>query len=345
MKIFRCLIALVGVFAFATAASVAPPAYAQSDTNARAEYEVRSIANWAREVTAVNTRGVALLQSMESINGAMERFGNGQLNERGLRREINAWRTQFNAEIARLRTDFAALPPPPRLSLLASLQPGLEAVMRRSEQGIDQIETFGTDMVNLFEGVATGDIDSGDAMHQSAMRMLRELLQFENGSLAIMRAMSPPDHPNQSIAGSRTALNDALIVFFDAYLTSMRADRVILSDAQRQTFRDGAVVMRQNNAEGRTVTGRVQADMDLAPHVVSPAMRQATTRMLNSLQETFTTLDRAAALLDNTAALPDGGNVETLDSVLSEVMVIADQLEVQNTERVTVLSGPAAPPL
>ncbi len=344
MKMFRHLVALLGIFAFA-AATIVQPAYAQTDDNARAEYEVRAIANWAREVTALNTRGVVLLQSMETINGALERFGNGRLNERGLRREINAWRTQFSTEIARLRTDFAALPPAPRLSMLAELQPGLEAVMLRSEQGIDQIATFGIDMATLFEEVATGDIDSGDAMHQGAMRMLRELLQFENGSLAIMRAMSPPDHPNRSIAGSRTAFNDALIVFFDAYLSSMRVDSVVISDAQRQQIRDGAVIMRQNNVEGRTVTTRVQADIDLSGHTMSPSLRQATMRMLTSLHETFTTLDRAAAMLDNAAALPNGGNVETLDHVLSEVTLIADQLEAQNTERVTVLSGPAAPAL
>lgn len=345
MKMLRRLIALFGIFVFAAAATITPPAFAQSDINARAEYEVRSIANWAREVTALNSRAVTLLQSMDSINGAMERFGNGQLNERGLRREIDAWREQFNTEIARLRADLAALPPPPRLSVLAELQPGLEAVMRRSGQSIDQISTFGTDMVDLFEAVATGETNSADAIHQGAMRMMRELLEFENGSLAIMRAMSPPDHPNQSIAGSRTAFNDALIVFFDVYLGSMRADSVTLSDAQRQQIRNGAAIMRQNNSEGRTVTGRVQAEMDLAPHTVSPAMRQATTRMLASLHETFSTLDRAAALLDNTAALQNGGQVESLDSVLSEVVAIAEQLDAQNTERVTVLSGPAAPAL
>jgi hypothetical protein len=324
---------------------VSPPAYAQDDVNARTEYELRAISNWAQSVTALNTRGVTLMQSSERINDSIDRFADGGLNERGLRREINAWRTQFDADIAQLRADFAALPPPPRLSVLASLQTGLEAVGRRSEQGIDQIAVFGRDMATLFEGVATGDIDSGAAMHQSAMRMLRELLEFENGSLAIMRAISPPEHPNQNIAGSRIAFNQAMIVVFDAYLTSIQAEAVTLSAAQRQQIRDAAVSMRQHNEAGRTVTSREQREMDLYGHTLSPSMRAGLTRMFASLQETFNTLDRGAMLLDNAAAMRDGAKVDDLDGLLTDVTSLAEELDLQNATRASALAGPTAPEL
>jgi hypothetical protein len=348
MRFIRGLGGLL-TFAVVMTAAVAPPtlfpAHAQSEEQARVEYELRQLGAWAQSVNAFNMRGIALLESSEQLNNALDRRVAGGLSADAFAVEVNSWREQFNTNVAQLRAEFTMLPPPPRLSALVALQPSVEAILQRSEQGIDQVANFGLEMAVLMDQVAAGDIDQATAMHQRAARMVRELLMFENGSLAIMQAMSPADHPNRNIASSRIAFNDALIVTFDAFLHSVRAGQIVINDQQRRALREGAAMMRRQNAGGRTATQRIRMEASSYAQTMSEPMRAGIERMFASLGETFDTLDVAAVLLETAADTRNGGSVDDFLTVLARVEQIAEVMDRQNAERASALASVAAPEL
>jgi hypothetical protein len=195
------------------------------------------------------------------------------------------------------------------------------------------------------ERVVSGETDAAAAVHELATRAVRELVVFENGSLAILQAMSPPDHPNQSMASSRIALNNALVVFFDAYLDGALAGSVSLTAEQRSVIRAGAADMRRYNGVGRESTRELRENTASLAVGLTPAMRDGLDRLFASLVETFATLDRAALLIEEAAAIQDGAKPEELDAVLTSVEALSAELERQNIERATVIGNAQAPAL
>jgi hypothetical protein len=286
-----------------------------------------------------------LIESSDLLTPTLDSFDEGETTDAEMTAILERWRTDYQTRVAQLRVEFAALPPPPRLVAMAALQPGIEAILRRSEQGIDQVAAFGGQMAELVERYIDGEISETAALQEMAMRMVRELLEFENGSLAIMQAMSNPGHPNQSIAASRMAFNEALIVVFDAYLRSSGEAEIRLTPARRREMRASAAAMRQHNATGRDAvqTMRLAVEPEIAR--MSPAMQRGVQVMLASLLETFDTLDGGAALIETAAELREGAKVDLFDPILDRVDEFTLEIERQNAERAAALAVVPAPSL
>jgi len=345
--LLRALKALLvsAIILFSTFALVAPAA-AQSTQAQQSEYELRRLGIWSQTVTAFNTRVAAEIDQSEPLSLAIEQFSASQISEREFRTSVEAWRVASEARIAQYRVEYAALPQPPRFVVLAQLQSGADAILRRSGEMVTEIEQFNAQMIALTLAVVDDDVDVATAMQQRALQMVRALLVFENGSLTIMRAMSTPNHPNQSLVGSRIAFNEALVAVFDAYLRSAASpDGVSLSVEQRQRIRNGAAEMRRQNVQGRADTTRLQLDTEIGARSFSPAMREGITRLFQSLNQTFATLDEGAAILDRASALPDGAKFEQFEAVLNSVIEVSDELGVQNAERAAAIAATPAPSL
>ncbi len=343
MKVMRLAAlrgSVIGLIA-ALVVTLAPGARAQSIEGA--EYELRQVGQWAQAFTAFNTRAIELMMTSERLNAPLEDFAAQAKTAEQAREALSAWRLEYDRGIEQLRSDFAALPPPPRLRELAVLQPGLEAITRRSEQNIDQVATFGQQMADLLDRVLTGETNAVSAVHERGMRIVRELLLFENGSLAILHAISPPGHPNHPMADSRVTFNNGLVVVFDAYLRSAIQGSVVLAAEQREAIRQYAAEMRRHNEAGRVSVREQEAAIGATPF--SPAMRVAAQQMFASLVETFATLDRGAAVLDGAAALQNGAAMDELSAVLDAVSALAVELDRQNMERASAIGNAPAPAL
>jgi hypothetical protein len=321
--------------------ALAPGAGAQ--TLEESEYELRQIGQWSQAYTAFNSRAVQLMMTSESLNAQLDEFARGAKTAEELREALRAWRGEYDRGIAQMRADFAALPPPPRLRALAMLQPGLDAATRRSEQNIDQVAAFGTQMAELLDRVLSGETNAAAAVHERGMRIVRELLLFENGSLTLLQAMSPPGHPNHPMAASRITFNNSLVIVFDAYLRSAMQGAIVASVEQRTGIVQGAAEMRRHNEAGRNSVREHEAAMGATPF--SPTMRVAVERMYASMTETFETLDRGAAILEAAAALRNGAAIDELEAVLDAVTALAMELDRQNMERASVLNRSPAPAL
>jgi hypothetical protein len=308
-----------------------------------ANAQAQEIGHWAQAFTAFNGRAIQLMMTSEDLNAPLDEFAAGTKTAEEVREALRAWRVEYDRGIAQMRTEFAALPPPPRLRTLAVLQPGLDAATRRSEQNIDQVAAFGTQMADMLDRVLSGETDAAAAVHERGMRIVRELLVFENGSLAILHAMSPPGHPNHPMADSRIAFNNSLVILFDSYLRSAMQDSIVLTAEQRTAIRHGAAEMRRHNEAGRASVREQEVSMGAAPF--SPAMRVAVQRMFASMTATFVTLDRGAAILDGAAALRNGAGTGELEAVLDAVSTLAAELDRQNMERASAISNSPAPAL
>jgi hypothetical protein len=318
------------------------PAPAHAQSLERAEYDLRQVGAWAERASAINTRIVVALQSIDSLTQIMNAYTAGEKSQDWALAEVEAWRGAFARTMAALRADVAALPPVPTLSEpMQGVQTLLEALASRMPAALDESERFAETMIEMTLSAVRGEADETVVSIQQVALVARRLTEFENESLMLMSALSPPDHPNRNLGATRIAMNNASLVLLDVVFASASAETVSFPDEKRAEMRSGVETMRREIGEGRRVLAALRRNTTGADVGLSPQVRTSLDGVFDSVGESFDTLGAGADILQRAANTPQDAKVDQLLYLLDELAAIDVELLAQNTERARLIATPA----
>ncbi|HYD87709.1 MAG TPA: hypothetical protein VEA80_09555 [Vitreimonas sp.] len=319
--------------------SWAPAANAQ--TAEQAEYALRQVGAWSGRNAEFGARLVALYQSADELDAVYDLADESKGSADAIA-AVDAWRARYATQLAQLRVDIAAAPPPPRIESVmgANMQRMLDEMASRVMLEIDQAQAFGDAMANLTLAVLRGELDRESSVMQRSMAMMRELLQFENESWRIVTALSPPGHPNQNLARAHIAMNEGMIVLASVIVESAFADSLVITAEQRRDVQAAIGAMRTQVREGRASIARTRSELSFSSLGLSQDVRDAAARLFVSLEESMTSLSAAADVMERLIGLPASAKYAQVDAALAELVTIADELAMQQVYRGQQLALP-----
>jgi|GEM_PF-5777880 len=317
-----------------------PAAHAQ--TTEQAEFALRQVGAWAGRNADFGAQLVALYQSADELDAVFDQADDAKGSGDAVA-AVEVWRARYDARLNELRAAVAAAPPPPRIEAVmgSSMQLMLDEMSSRFLLELEQAEAFGEAMADLTLSVLNGELDRESSVLQRSMLMMRDLLRFENESWRIVGALSPPGHPNHNLAGAHIAMNEGVIALTGVIVESAFADALVITDAQTRDVEAAIRTMRAQARDGRVSIARTRSEISFNSLGLSQDIRDAATRLFASLEESMTSLDQAANVMERMINLPRAAKYEQLDAALSELVAIADQLAMQQVYRGQQLALPA----
>jgi hypothetical protein len=321
---------------------VAAPAHAQSPADQ--QETLRQIGVWSQNSQDIYREITALVDLTLELDTVMARWGGDDKSSQMVAADIEAWRTRYEAETARLAQRIADQPPPPDATQgLGAGAIGLQGAMNSGPElhrrMLERVARLGPEMAEGCLQVLRGEINGAEASERRRWNIMIEMINVHQASLSVVMAAIAENHPGNVLARGRREMGTGALRVIEVFAADPLGGKFEFSAAQRADFRAAARQIRSLSVEGRAATRRARGVVEVAQEF-SPDVRRQMGAAVGTYNQSFDTMLSAASVLDHLAEVRSNeATFDALLELLNQIIALDEQINDQDNVRIRAIAN------